>query len=530
MASATVAKEEKATTSEKRLRLIDRHELGEGIEKSVYEIEVRTQIMCPLGGMTMGIWMVHLKPHLESIFGGTNSLVLQRCTYRRISAHISVGVYRFEVIERNGCDVLYDRKAAKLTGKRVLTKFEGLEWAKSSRRELTKKMEKEEKELNALARRVFDSVKINETSKRIKAAHTEFCTFDFWEEEDWWRERVPDLWGLEQKRATRLFNQLTRVMMQNLQVKTSEQAATVLARMPEQKRKILNRMYVEPIQGSLFASYISTIFMHNKQQHGLNTKHAAAKAAATQQEQEQRLDGWHSVTQFDAKIHLDMCASCDKREIFELMLQVERHETETTRHARLCLCETCKTLRDLANAWQYFDCGENVWLRLEFNRRFYARVCSMLEEPVEQGKVKLVFTSYKNEFNEEDKFITNFVNYYSFYENGEQPVTIDQCTGQTRQMVSTIFLFAKVNWKLIEIAMKNGISSSSISLNQQSLFKSLNNTLYSIFSENSIYRMSKETEETVLNINAPYVNRGLGALPNCGVNAFTADVSFSLVE
>lgn len=97
-------------------------------------------------------------------------------------------------------------------------------------------------------------------------------------------------------------------------------------------------------------------------------------------------------------------------------------------------------------------------------------------------------------------------------------------------MVSTIFLFAKVNWKLIEIAMKNGIPSSSISLNQQSLFKSLNNTLYSIFSENSIYRMSKETEETVLNINAPYVNRGLGALPNCGVNAFTADVSFSLVE
>lgn len=342
---------------------------------------------------------------------------------------------------------------------------------------------------------------------------------------------------VDNAKSARLLNHLVRVLQQNLRVTAVDDALCILQRMPDRKIELLKRLYVEPIPGSLFASCISTIFMHNKQQHGLNTKHAATQRRQGNEDESTNSlqpDLLRSEKTFDAKLFLDMCASCDKREIFEIMLSINKkgHPTPASpgngAYSINCRCETCSTLRDLANAWQYFDCAEWVWLRLEFNRRFYGKVCTLLERLVlpNAENARLVYTSYKNEFTERGKFVSNFVNYYAFYENNEQLLTMDKCHGKMRQMVSTIFLFGQINWTLIEKAAAKGVPCNSISLNQQSLFKSLDNTLYSIFSENSIYRMSKETQQTTLSVNAPYVNRGLGSVPNCGINAFTSRIEF----
>ncbi|KAK2574855.1 hypothetical protein KPH14_013080 [Odynerus spinipes] len=315
--------------------------------------------------------------------------------------------------------------------------------------------------------------------------------------------------------------------------------------MPKKKIDFLKRVYIEPTNGSLFASYISTIYMHNKQQHGLNTKHAAATSKQTTAEDgtdenggaengDENNDGnerpssrrrpTQSERPFDAKIFLEISASCDKREIFELMISLSKK-----RHAGPdCDCETCRTLRGFANAWKYYDCTQRWWLRGEYNRKFYTKICATLEDSVTKDKTRIIFTSYKNEFTVRENFISNFLNYYAFYENNEQPLTIGQCSGKMRQIVSIILIFAHINWLLIARAMKNGVPFNSISLNQQSLYKSLDNTLYAIFSENSINRIRKETEQRTLTANSPYVNRGLGAVPNCGINAFSTSVRHTI--
>lgn len=343
----------------------------------------------------------------------------------------------------------------------------------------------------------------------------------FWQNLEWWsKQQRLDRWflrgGKNVARTARLLNMLVRTMA-NRGIKDTEKAVHVLQNASTQQIDILHKLYIEPIASSLFAAYLSTIFMHHKQQHGLNTKHAAGIGPSSSTRHEQR---FCSPNKFDQKIYLDMCSSCDKKEIFELMLKLSKqHHPDIP-----CLCDTCRNLTEMANAWCFFDCTDSTWLRLEFNRRLYNTVTGLLVDQINDHQISIVFFSYKNEFHEKEKFIANFVNYYAFYENNERPVNCSDVRGPLREKISIIFVFAVVNWKLIESAMSARKMHNSISLNQQSMFKSLDNTLYAIFSENSINRMTKETEQRLLHINAPYINRGFGSLPNCGVNAFTTTI------
>jgi hypothetical protein len=288
---------------------------------------------------------------------------------------------------------------------------------------------------------------------------------------------------------------------------------------------------VEPINGSLIASHLSTIFMHNKQQTGLNMKHEANKQFHLE------MKSLQSEREFDPKIYLKMCTSCVKRDIFEVMIRVRlRVHSNSTAAADnrnsfiFCRCEMCEKLRQVANAWRYYDCDDYAWVRLEFPRKVYGLVCELLRDGkrVNETDVQLVFTSDKNEFNDERLFVDNFINYYAFYENGQHPLVIDQCTSSMRNIVSVLYVFATINWVMI-VESRRMNQSNSISMNQQSLCKSRNNPLYSAFSENCINRVRAEKVRRIIRENAAYVDRGLGIVSNTGVNAFNVSHQLCLV-
>lgn len=336
--------------------------------------------------------------------------------------------------------------------------------------------------------------------------------FEFWRDESWWRERACLFFDAEQRpnsrRVTHLLNQITRLAMHRLGLSAHDAVQRVVS-LPKHRVDLLDRCFVEPVNGSLLPSHLCSIYMHGKQQSGLNTKHEAASSDDTTTV----APSIRSVRDFDSKIYLEISTSCVKRDIFELMISL------TGQHAVSCSCDTCAPLRSSANAWRYYPCAENVlWLRLEFPRHVYSAVCEALARS--PSSVTVVYTSDKNEFTDRDSFVANYLNYYTFYENGQCPVTIDQTTGRMRNYVSVFYVFAMVNWRMLSESRRRNPSNSSVSLNQQSLCKSLNNPLFSIFSENCINRMRAERSRRAVNATGPYVNRGLGAVPNSGVNAF----------
>jgi hypothetical protein len=423
--------------------------------------------------------------------------------------------------------------------------------------------------------------------------------FDFWEKEDWWKTRISDYWfnhpyRKNSRRIVHLLNQLMRVLRQLYRVDVAT-ALKIIRRLSNSQIDLINAVFVEPINGSLIASHLSTIFMHNKQQTGLNMKHEANKLLHLE------MKCLRSERDFDPKIYLKMCTSCVKRDIFEIMIsvrldvhfnstgakssssigdeetvngvEVERdssgtnnNRSEANASARneyiFCLCHVCSKLRSLANAWRYYDCADTAWVRFEFPRKIYYNVCELLREGMETMKVEvgpvnggslpaaegsattvptsaaadttpaadgdgqkrpppmqLIFVSDKNEFVDERSFIDNFINYYAFYENGQHPLVIDQCTSSMRNIVSVLYVFATINWVMIVESRKLN-QSNSISMNQQSLCKSRNNPLYSAFSENCINRVRAEKVRRVIRENAAYIDRGLGIVSNTGVNAF----------
>lgn len=366
-----------------------------------------------------------------------------------------------------------------------------------------------------------------------------YTCFDFWESIEWWKERVCAYWfehpfRSNARRVAHLLNQLARVLRQNYRLKT-EEMLLVLNALGDKQIDLIDSVFVEPMNGSLLPSHLSTIFMHNKQQTGLNMKHEANKqfVLSTKYLQSER--------EFDPKIYLKKCTSCVKRDIFELMIRVSLSDhnggcsassTSTDKSAErstfiFCLCASCDCLRKISNAWRYYDCDDEVWVRFEFSRKIYQTVCEIVERETQQKKMQLVYSSDKNEFSVKDLFVNNFVNYYAFYENGQHPLIISQCFGNMRNTVTILYIFAVINWVMIEDARRLN-RNNSISLNQQSLCKSMNNPLYSIFSENCISRLRAETVRRYTPENAAYINRGLGIVPNTGVNAF--NVSHRIVH
>lgn len=362
--------------------------------------------------------------------------------------------------------------------------------------------------------------------------------FDFWESDvAWWRDRVSAYWfdhpyRRNNRRVVHLLNQLTRLLRQLYRLDLAS-VFVVLRSLSHAQIDLLDRIFVEPINGTLLASHLATLFMHGKQQTGLNMKHEANKQLTL------TLHHLQSDRDFDAKLYLKMSTSCVRRDIFELMVRINllSHngggcdsgvvDDSQRSNFLLCNCTDCRALRDFANAWRYYDCRDRAMVRFEFPRKTYQSVCTILQR--QHDCMQLVYTSDKNEFYNKVLFIDNFVNYYAFYENDQHPLVVSQCTDRMRNIVSALYVFAVVNWKMIEDNRKH-TRNLSISLNQQSLCKSLNNTLYSIFSENCISQVSAETKNRLVSENAAYINRGLGVVPNTAINAFQTSHVIRVVE
>lgn len=658
--------------------------------EEIYAIRVRAQILFPSNAVIRSLWKFQYANQINKWHVGKKVHLLKH-RFHRINAHEGLIDYEYSVASVS--DTSSNNTEIK-GNSQVLTRFVDLQLRSIHHLEQhLGKREQEQQERLVFVDRLLREKKNTNYQMVNKGAVVQ--TLLFWEEPQWWMDKLvksekQNWWPREKndsnsqefRRLCRLLNHLVRNLLSNDEAPSTDQAVELLLQLPRAHCKLLNKLYVEPLMASLWAAYLSTTFMHHKQQHGLNTKHAAASASgpASTSNSSSPINSLRSEHPFDAKICLDMCSSCDKKEIFELMIALEK----SVHSPSPCDCKYCSTLRNIANAWQYYDCGSKVWLRLEFNRRFYAKVSALLSDCItadsgnnsatnetdeekkrsdatiietetkkrsktngsnsesddekkrsdsinsdtkkrsktngsnyceteekkyvksssiyestqssgsdatiniendensetderqhlksssiyesndekkrsktsvsfsteseqknqnlsnettnvqtdkeninktKEPAMKIIYLSYKNEFCDRVKFMTNFVNYYAFYENSERPVSRDDCHGALREKISIIFVFALVNWELIERARKNNAAYNSISLNQQSIFKSLDNTLYAIFSENSINRMSKEKKQKLLQVNAPYVNRGFGTLPNCGTNAFTTCIS-----
>lgn len=493
---------------------------------STYTIRVRTQMLFPLNSVILALWKYQYAPNVTRLHENV-PIVLRAHAYHRLNAHEGLIDFTYTTCER------YERRPT------ISVTFRDLELRPipDLARHLHERSKREETRLRYLQYLLDDDRRLERERNEPRSEQNE-DTVTFWQTEDWWREKLssnptqrwwrqPEGNRHDFKRICRLLNHLVRCLVNEHGIDCTDTAVRYLMRANEQERNLLDKLYVEPAMASLFVAYLSTTFMHHKQQHGLNTKHAAAKNT----ENKNNPDGGSaacSARPFDPKIYLDMCSSCDKKDIFELMLSLKR-----SLHPNLpCDCKLCSNLCQMANAWKFYDCTDRLWLRLEFNRKFYTKVSILLNETIaveeranDTPTLKIIYLSYKNEFTNRTNFISNFVNYYAFYENGEQPVSKFDNNRELREKISILFVFALINWQLIAKAMEANTAHNSISLNQQSIFKSLDNTLYAIFSENSINRMSKEHDQRLLNINAPYVNRGFGALPNCGINAVTTTVT-----
>lgn len=495
----------------------------------VFFLRVKAQLLFPHTGILRALWTFQYKWHAERHalrrYDARVEVRLHSVRYHRLNAHEGYIDYVYGVCSSNDAK---SSTALEPTTNGIRFRdidFRVIDQATGNKTHRQLATEREKRRSIFLDHLLVSRIAANDNDDHL-ATSSSTSHYFFWRDKQWWREqskRLPELLKFAptastfNSRAVRLLNLLTRTLLVRRRADSIEQALTILSRAVDQHVDLLQKLYVEPTASSLFAAYLSTTFMHHKQQHGLNTKHAAGAGEDCNMSAEARR--YTSKTKFDQKIYLDMCSSCDKKEIFEIMLKMPTSEHTVPPP---CPCDICRHLTEMANAWRYYDCTDRIWLRLEFNRRMYNSVSLLISQ--HSQFVRIVFFSYKNEFYEREKFIANFVNYYAFYENNEQPVNETDLHGPLREKISIIFVFAVVNWKLISNTINAKKMHNSISLNQQSIFKSLDNTLYAVFSENSINRMAKETKQRVLDINAPYINRGFGSLPNCGVNAFTTTI------
>lgn len=547
--------------------------------KEYYLTRVRVQMLFPLNGVIRALWKFQYSRPLKKLHNA-NNVVLVDHAYHRINAHDGLIDYTYQV--QRDCtneqreDEYFAKSLSQIGISFHSTKFTiiPLERLRDHLHKAHERTMKRIDYLNSLLLRhvrglssITDKSESERESEKFQPHQNQQTqqpqqpqqqpqqqppnnrVVTFWKDGKWWLDQIlahrttQHWWPISNdtedtederkkilanqdfRRICRYLNHLTRTLLDEYQkdVTDETEAVEILLNCTSEDQNMLNKLYVEPSMASLFAAYLSTAFMSHKQQHGLNTKHAAAKHDNTNVQSTYR-----SERDFDPKIYLDMCSSCDKKDIFELMLKLKR-----SHHPSLpCNCSLCSKLCSIANAWQFYNCVDEIWLRLEFNRKFYHTITSLInntcvESPGSDGSekhVQLVFLSYKNEFTTRETFISNFVNYYTFYENDEQPLSRKDYYSELREKASILFVFAVVNWELILRTIRAKVPHNSISLNQQSIFKSMDNTLYAIFSENSINRMSKERKQTLLNINAPYVNRGFGALPNNGINAVTTTI------
>lgn len=513
-------------------------------KQKTYMVRVRVQLLFPLVGILRSMWKYQYHPVLVKLHD--RPLVLIRYAYHRLNAHDGLVDYVYRTGNSDE-PTLGELPPKKINFNDV--RFQVINDTRAhAKRTEERKNERIKHVFTLLEKKIFDPV----TSTPIKITPID-CPKSvdiFYRDHDWWfdvlaRDPHQQWYPIDEetrnntdamervkksesfKRTSRLLSLLTTIVRDRyVDVIDHNHAIRLILQADRRERNAIDKLYVEPTMASLLVSYLNTIFMSNKQQHVLNTKHAASKTKLTNA----YTKNYCSERPFDPKIYLDMCSICSTRDIFEIMIKLDKRS-----HPDLpCTCSFCSNLCDMANAWMFYDCVEASRLRLEFNRRFYTKVVNALaqyptqrreqEETYYEGDATLVFQSYKNEFADRASFVSNFVNYYSFYENDEQPVSIKDYTGDMRMTISIIFIFGVVNAELIRKIGLSGKLHNSISLNQQSIFKSMDNTLYAIFSENSINRMLKEKNQQLLSINAPYMNRGFGSLPNNGINAVTTTI------
>lgn len=376
--------------------------------EKVFTVRVRAQMLFPSTAVVRALWKYQYSRQLLAHHAAT-CITLRKSRYHRVNAH--EGLIDFEY----ALDTVDVERP-------LVTRFEDVSLQKVERLERhVAKREAEERE-----RLVFVDQLLRDNDNHVNINKSAVVqTLVFWEEPEWWFERMksttqhwwPDgdvpISRQDFRRLCRLLNHFVRDLICTNLARNTEDAVSLLLRLPRQHCKLLNKLYVEPPMASLWAAYLSTTFMHHKQQHGLNTKHAAATTGQTVNTTNTNspINSLRSDHNFDAKICLDMCSSCDKKEIFEIMLGIDK----VTHDPTPCDCKYCATLRNIANAWQYYDCGDKVWLRLEFNRRFYVKVSTLLAECLaqeeESARTKIIYLSYKNEFTDRVKFMTNFVNY-----------------------------------------------------------------------------------------------------------------------
>lgn len=326
-------------------------------------------------------------------------------------------------------------------------------------------------------------------------------------------DEIPSSWKTD-FRTVRAFRFFYRLYCSRRPHLSQHNIFTFLANMDDNAREVLLRLYVEPYEEQNLLAQLTSVFMHSRQQGGLNAKHASMRPPhETDDVLGERADTVErSINDFDTKIYIEMSTSCVDRSLCEVMMRVED----------LSLLAV-ERLASSFRAWRLYDCKTHHLLRVEFERSTGSDYAAEL---LAHARIQLFYTSDKNIFDNRDDFVLNFIRYYSFYFNYERPPSNENLDATMELRVCVIYFYARVNWKMLHRNKCLGNNNNSISINPQSLYKSNGNPIYAVFSENSIHRMVTQHRYESFVARGPYVGRGIGHVPQFGVNAIPYEMHF----
>lgn len=267
---------------------------------------------------------------------------------------------------------------------------------------------------------------------------------------------------------------------------------------------------------------VSTLYskdMHDKQQIGLDSKHSYGLSLTI--DDKQAIDTMYkSKKKFNRKLFTDVNVSRSNADMYEVMVILTLDQ----------LNELYSKFYPLMRAWKTYEVDGKMYLRVEIDNLYYHQFCHLLVD----NDLTIFYTSNKFDFIAnscvvKDKFIGNFINYYTFYANGESFLTLQQIfkNPDCLNLFFTWVLIAHVNYYIFNECFAD---YGNISMNPQAMYKFVSSPLFSIFSENSIPQFTKVNKRTEYHLDAPYVNRGINQVAGIGINNADCKFKFFIVK
>lgn len=291
--------------------------------------------------------------------------------------------------------------------------------------------------------------------------------------------------------------------------------------------------------GTLFMSQLISYVMQTQQQQNLNAKHVSSyttvvtstnhestastitniedtASATTTTTNKDEISKIFEINNYGGHIsentYVGLHRSCSQRKYVEILLVTSDYgQLNFIRH-------NCLGWRSVAKRNE----DRYVYLTVD-HKELDSFCCGYVTAVTRTTKpFRFLFVSLKNKLAfDKNLYIVNFFYYHTFHECSQ---TLRNNNSRTKPMATFIYIFAKLNYKLLKNRYNNNdkqLCSSSLSLNTQSLGKSENNVVYSMFSENSIHNIKKVDVTKEFEVDSAFLNRSLNVCSPIGINSIS---------